>query len=61
MHSIMKMLVTQLCPTFCKPMDCMQPARLFCPWDFSGKNTGVGSFPSPDLPNPGTEPGSPAL
>ena len=21
----------------------LQPARLFCPWDFPGKNTGVGS------------------
>ena len=20
----------------------LQPARLLCPWDFSGKNTGVG-------------------
>ena len=20
----------------------LQPARLFCPWDFSAKNTGVG-------------------
>ena len=31
--------------------------------DFSGKNTGVGlPFPSPgDLPDPGIEPGSPAL
>ena len=41
----------------------LQPARLLCPWDFPGKNTGVGlPFPSPgDLPNPGIEPGSPAL
>ena len=22
-------------------MDCSLPARLFCPWDFPGKNTGV--------------------
>ena len=31
--------------------------------DFSGKNTGVGlPFPSPgDFPDPGIEPGSPAL
>ena len=38
--------------------------RLFCPWDFPGKKTGVGchSFPSPgDLSHPGTKPGSPAL
>ena len=40
----------------------MQPARLVDPWDFLGKNTGVGfPFPSPgDLPDPGIEPGSPA-
>ena len=33
------------------------------PWDFPGKNTGMGChFPSPgDLPNAGIEPGSPAL
>ena len=36
------------------------PARLLCPWDSPGKNTGVG-LPCPppgDLPNPGTEPES---
>ena len=27
----------QSCLTLCDPM-----ARLFCPWDFPGKNTGVG-------------------
>ena len=34
-----------------------------CPWDSPGKNTGVGwPFTSPgDLPDPGIEPGSPAL
>ena len=42
--------------------DC-SPARLFCPWDFPGKNTGVGlPFPSPgDLLNPGIKLVSPAL
>ena len=41
----------------------LQPTRLLCPWDFPGKDTGVGlPFPSPgDLPNPGIEPGSPVL
>ena len=29
--------VAQSCPTFCDPMD-----RLLCPWNFPGKNTGVG-------------------
>ena len=37
----------------------VQPAGLLCPWGFLGKSTGV---PSPgDLPDPGIEPGSPAL
>ena len=41
----------------------MDHARLLCPWDFPGKNTGVGlPFPSPGaLPDPGIEPGSLAL
>ena len=36
---------------------------LLCPWDFPGKDTRVGChFPSAgDLPDPGIEPGSPAL
>ena len=33
--------VPQSCPTPCNPIDC-NPPRLFCPWNFSGKNTGVG-------------------
>ena len=38
------------------------PARLLCPWDSPGKNTGGLPFPSPgDLPHPGIEPGSPAV
>ena len=38
-------------------------ARFLCPWDFPHKSTGMGlPFPSPgDLPDPGFEPGSPAL
>ena len=36
------------------------PVRLLCPWDSSGKNTGVGLlFPSlGNLPYPGIEPAS---
>ena len=34
-------LTVQSCPTLCDPMDC-KPARLLCPWDSPGKNTGVG-------------------
>ena len=36
-----KVLVAQSCPTLHNPMDC-SPARLLCPWDFPGQNTGVG-------------------
>ena len=32
---------TQSCPTLCNPLDC-SPARFLCPWNFPGKNTGVG-------------------
>ena len=31
----------QSCLTLCDPID-WQPARLPCPWDSPGKNTGVG-------------------
>jgi len=48
--------------------DCLQPhglhpAGLLCPWDFPGKNAGMGlPFPPPgNLPNPGIESVSPAL
>ena len=39
------------------------PARIFCPWDSPGKNTGVGchSLSPGNLSNQGIEPGSPAL
>ena len=41
----------------------LQPARLLCPWSSPGKNTGVGSHSLLQgiFPNPGIEPGSPAL
>ena len=32
-------LVTQSCLTQCDPVE---PARLLCPWNFPGKNTGEG-------------------
>ena len=34
-------LVTQLCPTLLR-LHGLYPARLLCPWDFPGKNNGVG-------------------
>ena len=52
--SLQNVKVAQSCPT-------LQPHGLYYS---PGQNTGVGScsFPSPgDLPNPGIEPGSPAL
>ena len=40
----------------------LSPTRVLHPWNFPGKSTGVLPFPSPgDLPDPGTESGSPAL
>ena len=55
-------LVTQSCPILCDPMDC-SPARLLCPWGFSRQEywSGLPCPPPGDLPNPGTEPRSPAL
>ena len=41
----------------------LEPTRLLHPWNFPGKNTGVGCQEgSPgDLPDPGIKPRSPAL
>ena len=54
-------LVSQLCPTL--RHHGLWPARLLCPWNSPGKNTGVGghSLLQGDLPNPGIDPRSPAL
>ena len=44
--------------------DSLQSHELYSPWNSPAQNTGVGSLslPSPgDLPNPVTEPRSPAL
>ena len=53
--------VAQSCPTLCNPMDCSLSGSsvhgIFQARDWSGL-----PFPSPgDLPDPGIEPGSPAL
>ena len=55
-------VVDQSCWTLCDPMDCSPPGS-FRPWDSPRKNTGVGcnSLLQGGLPNPGIEPGSPAL
>ena len=51
------MLVAQLCPTLCNPMDYSPPDS--CPWDSPGKNTGVGSyfFLQGIFPTQGSNPG----
>ena len=49
--------VTQSCPTLCNPME----TRLLCPWDFLGKNTGVGChfLLQGIFPTQGSKPGLP--
>ena len=56
-----KVLVAQLCPTLCDPMNCSPLAPLFM--GFSRHEYWNGSpFPSPgDFPDPEIEPRSPAL
>ena len=53
------MLAAQLCPTLCDPME----ARLLCPWNSPGKNTGVGCIPFSrgSFLTQGSNLGSPAL
>ena len=53
----LKVLVAQLCPTLCDPLDCSLPGYNSSP----GKNTGVAIPFSRHLLDPGIEPGSPAL
>ena len=53
--------VAQSCPTLCNPMNCSLPASPSMGFSRQGYWSGL-PFPSPgDLPNPGIEPGSPAL
>ena len=55
------MLVAQSCPTLCNPMDCTTPGSSVHEI-FQARILEWLLFPSPgDLPNPGIEPGSPAL
>ena len=55
-------LVSQLCPTLCDPMD-RSPPGSSVQGDSPGKSTEVGlpCPPTGDLPNPETEPRSPLL
>ena len=54
---VVVVLVTQLCPTL-QP-HALQPARLLCPWDSPGKNTGVSyhSLLQEIFPRQGSNPG----
>ena len=55
-HGPVLWLVAQLCPTL-RPHG-LQPARLLCPWDSPGKNTGVGchALLQGIFPTPGSNP-----
>ena len=54
-------LVTQLCLILCYPMDCSRQVPLSMRF-YSQEYWGGLPFPFPgNLPNPGIEPGSPAL
>ena len=55
--SKMSCVNAQSCPTFCSTHG-LSPTRLLCPWDFPGKNTGVGchSFLQGIFPTPGSNP-----
>ena len=55
-------LAAQSYPTLLRPLG-LWPARLLCPWDFPGKNTGVGChfLLQGYLSNPGIKPRSSAL
>ena len=56
-----KVLVTQSRPTLCDPMDWSPPVSCVQEFYRQGYWSGL-PFPSPgDLPDPGIEPGSPAL
>ena len=56
-----KVLVAQSCLILCDPMDWQEPARLFCPWNTPGNNTGVGihSFLQGIFPTQRSNPGLP--
>ena len=59
--SFVCVLVSQSCPTLCNPVDCSAPGSTVHGIFQAGILSGF-AFPSPgNLPNPGTELGSPAL
>ena len=57
--TILSCSVAKSCLTLCDSMDCLLPTGLLHPWDFPGKNTGVGCsfllqriFPTQGLNSP---------
>jgi len=60
-HKKVKVLVVQLCPALCNPMDCSPPVSSVH-GILQARILGWVPFPSPgDLPHPGIKPMSPAL
>ena len=60
-YHCMVVLVTQLCPNHCDPMDCSPPGSFVHEFSRQEYYSGL-PFPFPgDLPNPGIKSGSPAL
>ena len=56
---VVVVLVAQLCPTFCDPMDCSPPGSFVHGFSRQEYRSGL-PFPSPgDLPDSGIKPGSP--
>ena len=55
-------LIPKLCPTLLQPRG-LWPARLLCPWDFPGKNSGGGYhfLLQGTFPTQGSKPASPSL
>ena len=58
---MLKVLITQLCPILCNPMNCSSPGSTVYEILQARKQEFVAIFSPGDLPNPGIEPGSPAL
>ena len=53
--------VAQSCPTLCDPLDCSPPGSSVCGISQARIQEWLPFPPPGDLPDPGTEPASPAL
>ena len=63
LHHLLLFSHSVMSDSFANPMDCGPSNQLLCPWDFPGKNTGVGChfLLQGIFPDPGIKPASPAL